>query len=186
VAEVLREKPTKLYHHVEALERVGLIRLTETRPNRGTVEKYFQAVAAQFQVAASVSSAECASSAALSAQGEMLSSLLETTRKELLDGLRPERASGSSEAEAPLVARITLRGSNRKVQAARRRIFRLIDSLRTEAEEVEPNAQQGGQDRASFTLTLVFCKSPPNETGVKSNRSSARRRMTIDPSGGSG
>ena len=54
VAIVLGEKPTKLYHHVEALERVGLIHQTETRRNRGTTEKYFQAVAAQFQVASSV------------------------------------------------------------------------------------------------------------------------------------
>src|SRR5271156_1950475 len=53
VAEILGEKPTKLYHHVEALEKAGLVRLTETRPVRGTVERYFQAVATQFQVAGS-------------------------------------------------------------------------------------------------------------------------------------
>ena len=40
VADLLGEKPTKLYHHVEALERVGLIRMTRTRQNRGTLEKY--------------------------------------------------------------------------------------------------------------------------------------------------
>jgi len=45
VAERLGEKPTRLYHHVEALERIGVIRLVETRPNRGTTEKYYQAVA---------------------------------------------------------------------------------------------------------------------------------------------
>ena len=31
VAEEIGEKSTKLYHHVETLERVGLIRLTRTR-----------------------------------------------------------------------------------------------------------------------------------------------------------
>ena len=35
VAELIDEKPTRLYHHVDALERVGLIRLTQTRQNRG-------------------------------------------------------------------------------------------------------------------------------------------------------
>ena len=45
VAELLGEKPTRLYHHVDALERVGLIRLSETRQVRGTVEKYYKAVA---------------------------------------------------------------------------------------------------------------------------------------------
>jgi len=38
-AEVLGEPPTRLYHHVAALERAGLIRLRETRQNRGTTEK---------------------------------------------------------------------------------------------------------------------------------------------------
>lgn len=42
-AEVLGEPPTRLYHHVAALERAGLIRLKETRQNRGTTEKYFEA-----------------------------------------------------------------------------------------------------------------------------------------------
>src|SRR5690348_9846704 len=51
VAEVLEEKqPTKLYHHVEALERVGLIKLVKTKANRGTVERYYQSVANRFQV----------------------------------------------------------------------------------------------------------------------------------------
>ena len=43
-AEVLGEPPTRLYHHVAALERAGLIRLRETRQNRGTTEKYYEVV----------------------------------------------------------------------------------------------------------------------------------------------
>lgn len=42
-AEMLGEPPTRLYHHVAALESAGLIRLRETRQNRGTTEKYFEA-----------------------------------------------------------------------------------------------------------------------------------------------
>ena len=48
VAEALGEKPTKLYHHVDALEKVGLIRLIRTQRNRGTLEKYYQSVARSF------------------------------------------------------------------------------------------------------------------------------------------
>jgi len=48
VADRLGEKPTKLYHHVDTLERAGLIRLVKTRRKRGTVEKYFEAVAERF------------------------------------------------------------------------------------------------------------------------------------------
>lgn len=50
IALALGEKPTKLYHHVEALERVGLINLTETRPVRGTTEKYYEAIARRFAI----------------------------------------------------------------------------------------------------------------------------------------
>src|SRR5688572_15754608 len=49
VAQILGEKPTKLYHHVEALERVGLIRLSRTQQNRGTTEKYYLAIARTFR-----------------------------------------------------------------------------------------------------------------------------------------
>ena len=51
VATKLGQPPTKLYRHVDMLERVGLIRLVETRPKRGTTEKYFQAIAHHFSVA---------------------------------------------------------------------------------------------------------------------------------------
>ena len=62
VAERLGEKPTKLYHHVEALERVGLIRLTRTRQNRGTMEKYYLAVARRFKADSRIFSAADAGS----------------------------------------------------------------------------------------------------------------------------
>jgi hypothetical protein len=50
VAAILDQPATKLYHHVEMLHRVGLLWLVESRPKRGTTEKYFQAVARQFAV----------------------------------------------------------------------------------------------------------------------------------------
>ena len=49
VAEILGEKPTKLYHHIDALERVGLIRLESTKQKRGTLEKYYRAIATSFR-----------------------------------------------------------------------------------------------------------------------------------------
>jgi DNA-binding transcriptional ArsR family regulator len=50
VADLLGLKPTRLYHHVAKLERAGLIRLVETRPVRGTTEKYFAAVAGRLEI----------------------------------------------------------------------------------------------------------------------------------------
>jgi len=157
VALVLGEKPTKLYHHVEALERVGLIHLTETKPNRGTVEKYFQAAAAQFQVAASALSPGGIAPATRSAQERMLTSILDMARQELLDSLQSGSPSDPSSEDAPLVARVRFKGSKRKVQAARRRLLHLIAKMRAEAAETSDPVDSGGRAEAKFALTMVFC-----------------------------
>ncbi len=44
LATLLGKKSTHLYHHLAVLERAGLVRRVATRKNRGTTEKYFQAV----------------------------------------------------------------------------------------------------------------------------------------------
>jgi DNA-binding transcriptional ArsR family regulator len=49
VANALGEKPNRLYYHINKLEQVGLVRLVETRPYRGILEKYYQAVAEEFK-----------------------------------------------------------------------------------------------------------------------------------------
>lgn len=50
VADLLGRKPTGLYHHVRALESAGLVRQTESRKKRGTVERYYRAVAERVRV----------------------------------------------------------------------------------------------------------------------------------------
>lgn len=50
LAKKIAQPPTKLYHHVASLEAAGLIRLVESRPNRGTTEHYYQAVARAFRI----------------------------------------------------------------------------------------------------------------------------------------
>ena len=50
VAHNLKENATKLYHHVDTLADAGLLKLIETRQNRGTIERYYQAAAKQFAV----------------------------------------------------------------------------------------------------------------------------------------
>jgi DNA-binding transcriptional ArsR family regulator len=50
VAQILGRKPTALYHHVRVLEKAHLVRQTETRRKRGTVEKYYRAAAPGLRV----------------------------------------------------------------------------------------------------------------------------------------
>jgi hypothetical protein len=80
VAALLGEKPTRLYHHVEALERVGLIRLTRTRQNRGTIEKYYLSVARQFRADSSMFGAGPGPGEAMT---EFVSTIMDNTAGEL-------------------------------------------------------------------------------------------------------
>src|SRR6185369_5982761 len=48
VAAAMGEPPTRLYHHVNALERAGILRLARTRQVRGTTEKYYEVAKKRF------------------------------------------------------------------------------------------------------------------------------------------
>ncbi len=45
LAELLDEVPSRLHYHVRELEKVGLLKLVETREKGGILEKYYRAVA---------------------------------------------------------------------------------------------------------------------------------------------
>src|SRR5262245_59394709 len=84
VADKLGEKPTKLYHHVDLLDRVGFIQLTRTKKNRGTLEKYYLAVAKTFRVDSSVFSAAGAGSRPeIDSLQQVISNFFEATAAEM-------------------------------------------------------------------------------------------------------
>jgi len=153
VAEGLGEKPTRLYHHVEALERVGLITLTKTAPKRGTVEKYYRAVASQFQVPAALFAPE-----GQHTPESGLTALLDTVRRELLACVHSRPAPGEAAREPPVVARVLVTGSAKKIQAVRRQFLRWIQKLESAGQK--PGARAGPPTAGrqfSYALTAVFC-----------------------------
>ena len=86
VALLLDEKPTRLYHHVEALAKAGLIRLCDTRQVRGTVEKYYLAVAKTFRADPKLfRQMEAAGGDEREALADVITNLLETTAGEVRD-----------------------------------------------------------------------------------------------------
>src|SRR5437588_2418445 len=50
LGELMGEAPAKIHYHVRELERVGLLRLVETREKGGILEKYYQPIAREFSV----------------------------------------------------------------------------------------------------------------------------------------
>lgn len=148
VADSLGEKPTKLYHHVEALERAGLVRLTRTRQNRGTLEKYYRAVALGFTVEAGLFEPE-SGAAAESPLPEMVASVLERTRGELT-ALMSSDAAGEIESSA-LITFCEIQASEQKLEKFRARLEEVVREMGEEDGEV---AESGAERR--YRLTLAF------------------------------
>ena len=114
-ALALGESPTKLYHHVAALERAGMMRLRETRPNRGTVEKYFE-ISARRVVG---DAAALRGSAELSAAGALV---FDRARDELIKALAARRPGSLTEM-------VAVRGVLRMSAAQRRDLARELIRL---------------------------------------------------------
>jgi DNA-binding transcriptional ArsR family regulator len=161
VAEMLGEKPTKLYHHVAALERVGLIALSRTRQNRGTVEKYYLAVARTFRAASRVFHAEQKGGKKKNAAlRKMISTFFDTTAAELSEIVDvAENATKDNEdptktiEEKVIVSFLEIRGTEEEMKKIRRKLSELIASVSADAER----APESGHDRLKRSrLTLAY------------------------------
>lgn len=158
VAELLGEKPTKLYHHVDALERVGLIRLSRTRRNRGTLEKYYLAVARTFLADSRIFQAadERAGGEEGEALQQMLSTIFDTTSAELAEIIRRGDLAKAIEDEGVL-SFVEIRASPKDIDEIRSKLNELVQSLVTRSEGVsEGEESELGDDAQRYRLTLAY------------------------------
>jgi DNA-binding transcriptional ArsR family regulator len=147
VAEILGEPPTRLYHHVAALARVGLIRLARTRQSRGALEKYHVAVARAFSADPRLFTSRRASKAAAAAQ-TIATQVLDLTGDDLR-ALLAEGKSLESLKEEGILSYLEVRGTPRELQAIRTKLARIIEGC----------VSKGGQKRGDVTpyrLTIAF------------------------------
>jgi hypothetical protein len=167
VADLLGEKATKLYHHVDALERVGLIALSRTRQNRGTIEKYYLAVARTFR----------ADSRAFQPKGkrtkgknaairQMISTIFDTTSAELAS--LAEQAEGAMKGieEAGIVSFLEIRASKAQLEKLRDRLQEVVQSA-TAATEGSPRSGEDSKQRR-YRLTLAYYPLDTTKTRPKS------------------
>jgi DNA-binding transcriptional ArsR family regulator len=150
VAQRLGEKPTKLYHHVEALDRVGLIRLTRTRQNRGTLEKYYMAVARTFRADASMFSVTDTVS---KPEGDVLQAMVSTVFERTSDEMRELIAQGCGQEgleEQGVLSYLEIQVDEKHGRQIQARLMRLIKSLQ--------DSHKGGKKRGakSYRLTIAF------------------------------
>ena len=156
VAERLGEKPTKLYHHVEALERVGLIRLTRTRQNRGTMEKYYLAVARQFKADSRIFSAADAGSGD---EGDALQAMIATVFERTADemrGLVAQQRGREGIEEQGVLSYLEIETDKKHGRQFQERLMRLIKSI----EEAPEATTKSG--RKKYRLTVAFYPLEPD------------------------
>jgi predicted transcriptional regulator len=143
-AVTLGVPPTRLYHHVHALERAGLLRLRETRRKRGTEEKYYEtAVTVVRNLEGARGSGEEVTAVALS--------VLEAARLELAT-----LPGGQLGGDRGIVARLRIRSPEagerlqRDLRALLRRYMRA-----SEVDSHEATAPASGEVAWSLSLLLL-------------------------------
>ena len=152
VAELLGQPPTRLYHHVAALERAGLLVLTERRQNRGAVEKWYTGVAQQIQAGVRQTG-----TAARAARRAVAATALEQARQELL-------AMPHGGREAALLTRLVVVAPPAKIPVIRQWLFDAIQRLRTEFAIDDPADATSDDQCERWALTLAFAPvRPPAE-----------------------
>lgn len=149
VADLLGEPPTRLYHHVAALERAGLLRLTETRKNRGTTEKWYEAIARTMGSTMPARSTGRTPKVQAAARRSVAMAVLEQSRQELLTAMsRPE-------GDRPLVARLVIVAPSARVAQLRERITRLYLDVQREFACEDDAVVEGADERWAMTVTLA-------------------------------
>lgn len=152
VADRLDERPTRLYHHVEILEKAGLVRLVGTRPKRGTLEKYYQAVARQFRVESSLFTPGSGGEGPAASWAETGARVIEGA---VADLRRLDPATTG--AERAVIGRLRIRAAPAVLEEVRRR----AEALLTEIQELGEG--DDGSDGDTDTLDLSVLLFPAAE-----------------------
>jgi len=147
VAALLGEKPTRLYHHVQTLERAGLIRLVETRKKRGTVEKYYRAVAGGFMVDRKLLELTKGARKATRGYESLVLSALEAALMEAHKSVAARLIHPVEAGRNALVYR-------RQFSCAEAEIKRLMDKIQGWIEECQAAHHEPGD--MQYSLTIAF------------------------------
>jgi len=164
VAALLGESATKLYHHVQILEEAGLVRLVKTRKNRGTLEKYYQAIARDFIVDRNLLELARGPSRATKDYRSLFLSALEATLAEGRKSVAVGLIKSMKEGRNALVYRRHFSGSEAKIKDLMGKVQGWI---------AECQAAKDEEGEARYAVTIAFYP-----VRKKSARTSDARRHT--------
>lgn len=148
VANLLGEKPTRLYHHVEQLENAGFIEVVETKQNRGTVEKYYQTVASKFVVDHALTEQAGAEAGGIS---DIQTTLVNTLQAGLADARQyfsPGEKKEGEERSIPIMA------TQVEAQLSSPKAIEFVKRLCDLVQEYSPGEKQ--ENAQTFSITVAI------------------------------
>ncbi len=115
-AELGDAAPSNLYYHVHRLHAAGLIRLVRTEPRRGTVEKFYRAVAKVFAVKPELAITMASDQATQDDIMAVARRVVEDKLHEFATSVARGLFTDSMERIPPVVAGITIRGTEDRLR----------------------------------------------------------------------
>jgi len=146
VAERLGEKPTRLYRHVDALAETGLLTLKGERKKRGTVERYFQAVASRFEIGRSLFQSTDDRSHADASQ--MVSLLFQNAESEILAAVQ---GHDDDDELGPFAMRAEIRAGAREIKKLRDKLLEWVEECST-----KDQGDSGGDKVGHYATVVAF------------------------------
>jgi len=122
VAVELGENPTKLYHHVQVLEALGLIELIKTEQKRGTTEKYYRSIAESYAIDDQLMTGISQSPEGLDAFGSAIKSIFTVTQEELRASFAAKLFNPADKSSPGRVTRSFFRASPKQVEALNKKL----------------------------------------------------------------
>ena len=172
VAQALGLAPTRLYHHVNALEGVGLLELRETRQVRGATEKYYQAVGRMLEIEPELFTP--GRKAAIGTKGAAIGTpsaeTIDALVAQLVGGVRADlggalaRMKETPASHRPVAARFVMYASPAKIAALRRRVVAWAAECSKSAKSAKagrgPSQARTRRGAGRATFTLIFTSEP--------------------------
>ena len=168
VADRLGEKPTRLYNHARALEQAGLIRLVRTRQNRGTTERYLEAVGSQFEVDERLFALGPSGSAAREATYATAAAILRNAAGELA------RPAPESKGPEPLVGQASFCLTSSQYRRLRLKVLGWMEGIQGARRRVTRGQRSDSRDELiDAVLTVALLPARPAPASGRGSRSRA-------------
>jgi DNA-binding transcriptional ArsR family regulator len=165
VAVLLEENPTKLYHHVDLLERAGLIKLVKTQKNRGTVEKYYQGTARRFAVDRKLFEVTSDEKDSVGDLQDAFTSILEVTLSEIRKSIAAKLIKVGSEPRTAMVASV-------QIPTTQEQAGQVFDKIPEWLKELHSCSNMQGDTLYRLTVAFYPVKKKPKDVSRPASRRS--------------